>query len=514
MTPTWRRPQGVALMVVLASLVVPVTVVADAAPAGAATPTVSLPSKTINQVEGNSGTTSVTLTASLSEASTSTVTVAYATADGTAKSADADYVSKSGTLSFPPGVTSQPIAVAVNGDTKIEDYELFSVVLSAPTNAVLGRTTEKVQILNDDRPELSMADVNVTEGQAANFSLRLLVRYYQPITLTAQTVDGTAIAPGDYTAVSKSILLAAGTKPTLAVTVPTVADDVPEPGETFTLDVSSADIAATVRRTATITWNLQSFSFPIRGIFYYGWFPGTWSVGTNYHPTLGQYSSADPNVIQQHITWMQQANLQVAIASWWGPGHTTDTSLTSELAGAAGTNFQWSVYYEAEGYSAPKSTKIGTDLAALWQRAQSPNWLHVQGKPVIFVYGSAGDACGTVTRWKNAPGRANWFVVMKVFGGFAACANQPDDWHQYAPANATQDHLPYSYVISPGFWKFGETPRLDRDPVRWGQNVHDMLASGARWQLVTTFNEWGEGTGVEPTTEFGTSYLDTLANGG
>jgi hypothetical protein len=279
--------------------------------------------------------------------------------------------------------------------------------------------------------------------------------------------------------------------------------------------VSGTAIAASVRATATIAWHLQSMSFPIRGVFYYGWFPSTWSAGSWYHPSLGQYSSADPAVIAQHIAWMQHAKVQVAIASWWGPGHVTDTNLTAELGGANGTNFLWSAYYEAEGYGAPSSAKISIDLAALWGRAQSANWLHVGGKPVIFVYGSSADGCATVTRWKKAVGRSNWFVVMKVVSGYASCVDQPDDWHQYAPSNAVQAHLPHSYVIAPGFWKFGESaPRLVRDAARWSQNIRDMVASGAHWQLVTTFNEWGEGTGVEPTSEFGTQFLDALATDG
>jgi hypothetical protein len=228
----------VAFVAVLASSGVALSMVGNVSPAGAATPTVRLPAATRNQVEGNSGTTTVTLTASLSQASASTVTVDYATADGTAKSSDADYVSTSGTLTFAPGVTSQPIAVQVNGDTKLEDYELFSVKLSAPTNAVLGRATESVQILNDERPELSMTDVNVAEGRTATFSPRLIERYYQAIVLAAQTADGTATAPSDYTAVDASITIPAGSKTAVTVGVPTVADGVPEPGETFTLDVS------------------------------------------------------------------------------------------------------------------------------------------------------------------------------------------------------------------------------------------------------------------------------------
>lgn len=256
-------------------------------------------------------------------------------------------------------------------------------------------------------------------------------------------------------------------------------------------------------------------SFPVRGMFYYGWYPGNWSTGSKYQPSLGQYSSADPAVIRQHIAWMQHAKVGVAIASWWGPGHVTDTNLTTELNASAGTTFQWSAYYEAEGYGGPTATKIGNDLATLWTRAQGANWLHVNGKPVIFVYGNGNDACSSVTRWKNAPGRTNWYVVMKVFTGYKTCANQPDDWHQYGPAVAEDAQNPYSFTISPGFWKSGATkPRLTRDLTRFKQNIRDMIASGARWQLVTTFNEWGEGTGVEPTTEFGTTYLDALATDG
>ena len=42
-----------------------------------------------------------------------------------------------------------------------------------------------------------------------------------------------------------------------------------------------------------------------------------------------------------------------------------------------------------------------------------------------------------------------------------------------------------------------------------------MISSGAEFQLVTTFNEWGEGTAVEPAPEWASSsgngnFLDVL----
>ena len=59
------------------------------------------------------------------------------------------------------------------------------------------------------------------------------------------------------------------------------------------------------------------------------------------------------------------------------------------------------------------------------------------------------------------------------------------------------------------------TPRLARDLTHFNQNIRDMIASKAPFQLVTTFNEWGEGTSVESSTEWQSAsgygaYLDAL----
>src|SRR5207248_11543938 len=49
------------------------------------------------------------------------------------------------------------------------------------------------------------------------------------------------------------------------------------------------------------------------------------------------------------------------------------------------------------------------------------------------------------------------------------------------------------------------TPRLARDPATFTTSVQAMAASKAPWQLVTTFNEWGEGTSVESAQEWASS---------
>src|SRR5262249_14125399 len=143
------------------------------------------------------------------------------------------------------------------------------------------------------------------------------------------------------------------------------------------------------------------------------------------------------------------------------------------------------------------------------------NFLHVNGKPVLFMYNSSVSSCADVQTWvtKNA---GRFYLSPQVFSGYKSCSIQPDTWHQYGPGSAESSQLPYSFSISPGFWHRIEAgPRLTRNPARWRTNVADMIASGAQWQLITTFNEWGEGTAVEDAKEWNSctgfgAYLDAL----
>src|SRR5262249_55469867 len=108
--------------------------------------------------EGNSGTTNAVFTLTLSAPLTQGVTVQYATGDGTAKASTGDYVAGSGQVSFAPGVVSQVVTVAVNGDSVNEANENFSVNLFSPVGVVLGKGTGVATIVNDDPlPSLSVA---------------------------------------------------------------------------------------------------------------------------------------------------------------------------------------------------------------------------------------------------------------------------------------------------------------------------------------------------------------------
>ncbi len=267
-----------------------------------------------------------------------------------------------------------------------------------------------------------------------------------------------------------------------------------------------------------------NLSAPIRAAFFYPWFPNAWRQGgidpfTNFTPSLGRYSSSDPNTIRQQLDLADDAHIDAFIASWWGIGHHTDEAMpallnTTTSSGSPHPGLKWTIYYEPEGYGDPSASELVADLRYLSANYfNHPSYLSIDGKPVVFVWAESSDGAGMAQRWADAKAQfgSNLHVVLKVYSGYRSTNPQPDSWHQYGPAVAYSEHAPHSATVSPGFWLAGQNPRLERDLARFEQDVVRMNNAGTFWQLITSWNEWGEGTSIEPATEFGAGYINALA---
>jgi hypothetical protein len=270
--------------------------------------------------------------------------------------------------------------------------------------------------------------------------------------------------------------------------------------------------------------DLSQPSFPIRAAFYYAWYPEAWSRRSifpysRFEPTLDFYDADDARVVRAHLDALRYAHLEAGIYSWWGPAGypPTDVRFWRYLAAARSTPFRWALYYEREGYENPSVDRIRSDLEYIRDLyAWKPAYLKVDGRFVVFVYGGAGDTCRSLAeRWHDA-NTVGAYVVLKAFDGYLSCDPQPEGWHEYSADLPEYSLGSDAFMISPGFDEASSAePRLARDPVRWREDVTAMAASGARWQLVLSFNEWAEGTSVESATEwsspsgFGT-YLDVM----
>jgi ribosomal protein L35AE/L33A len=212
--------------------------------------------------EGNSGSSVLTFTATLSGPSTSTVTVSARTADATALSGSDYTATGPTTLTFAAGSTTQTFAVPVLGDTLDEVAETFVVNLTSATNATIADAQAVGTITDDDpTPTLSIADIAVTEGNSgsasATFTISLSAASAQSITVTAQTAPNTALAGSDFTSTGPTVLTFAPGDVTKSFVVPILGDVVVESTESFFVNLTlptNATIADS-QATATITDN-------------------------------------------------------------------------------------------------------------------------------------------------------------------------------------------------------------------------------------------------------------------
>ncbi len=207
--------------------------------------------------EGNTGTTVAEFTVSLSAAYDQPVTVSYTTADGSATTADGDYVTRTGALTFNPGEPlTQTIRITVNGDRRGEPNEAFSVQLSGVTNAFLA-DGQGVGTIADDEPRITIDNASIAEGNRGTklltFMVRLSFAYDVPVTVDFATADGSAtVADNDYLAAAGTVTFNPG-QTTQMVTVTINGDKRREPNETFVVNLSNASNALIVDAQAIVT---------------------------------------------------------------------------------------------------------------------------------------------------------------------------------------------------------------------------------------------------------------------
>ncbi len=224
-------------------------------------------------------------------------------------------------------------------------------------------------------------------------------------------------------------------------------------------------------------------------------------------PANELYSENNYNIFKWQMGKMAEAKIEVAIASWWGQGTREDITFNNVINSFMGKsdnpypNLRWAVYYEDEGFSDPAVSVLVSDLTYIKNKyAGSPYMLKINGKPVMFVYAGVNDAGGMAQRWKDANAAVGnyFYTVLKVYPGSNTDPNQPSAWHQYAPAARSGTDGKDYYFISPGFWLDGNPERLPRSLTEFDTAAKNMVSASVAWKLIETWNEWGEGTSVEP----------------
>jgi subtilisin family serine protease len=200
----------------------------------------------------------VTLTVTRTGGTVGTAVVSYATSNGTAQ-APGDYTAKSGTLTFPPGVTSRTITVATINDVAIgEPIETFSVALSNPSpspgTTIGANSSVGVTITDGDAPgslQFTTSAQSVNEGAAVMLTVTRTGGTTGIVTVQYATGSVSATAGIDYTAASGVLTFANGVASRTLV-IATKADTAQEGPEIFTVTLSSPGGGAALGAQSTV----------------------------------------------------------------------------------------------------------------------------------------------------------------------------------------------------------------------------------------------------------------------
>ncbi len=243
-----------------------------------------------------------------------------------------------------------------------------------------------------------------------------------------------------------------------------------------------------------------------------GYFPPiTWSSNylpdypdSQWNPSVQLFDSRDPEVLRWQDNCMRRAGVDIAVSSWWGIQRHEDVALLKAIRICK--SVQWCIYYEQEGYGDPSPQQIYDDLKYIIDTyGPSRNYAKIDGKWLVFVY----RARNCTSRWYEAKNMlaADGYPVYLNADTSSYYSTPPEPWdaihtyRSYSREGSSETPFDDSAWISPGCWVYGRaTPALDRS-LNGFASAWNGLVNGRkhyRFILIETWNEWHEGTQIEP----------------
>jgi hypothetical protein len=266
--------------------------------------------------------------------------------------------------------------------------------------------------------------------------------------------------------------------------------------------------------------------------------PGRRDLGATHYPEGGPYDSADPVRVRRQLAAARAAGLDGFAVSWWGREREDPRVLGTVFREAHAAGLVIAPYYETGELWPRGAAGVAADLRALLDRhGAEPAWLRIADAPVVFLYAShrlrapAWDAVrarlagrgprlflvADVPRPEWLAARPGWlgrFEALHVYTpvGFLARGRDLGATYRSLAELARAAGRPFVAAVAPGF-----DDRRIRAPgtlvERAGGATYDAtwraaLAAAPAGVLVASWNEWHEGSEIEPSREHGARYLE------
>lgn len=264
-------------------------------------------------------------------------------------------------------------------------------------------------------------------------------------------------------------------------------------------------------------------------------FGGKRMVDSPNYPLDGPYDSLDPVVIERQFRELEHAGVDGSIVSWWGIGDYSDRVLDALVDKAEGSDYRITLYYETPMVKRRKGEHteaecIFDDMKCILDRhAHKDAWLKVDGRPVIVIYVVDTYPLAVWQEVKDGLKKEGYdpFFLGDTFD--LEALSVMDGLHTYNPVGrlVRGEDLTATYrQVAAGVHSEGKLfaatvlPGFDDRKIRtpgtflarenggcYNKTWHAALACDPEWVLITSWNEWHEGSEIEPSCENGSEYL-------
>ncbi|MBN1813954.1 MAG: hypothetical protein JXA14_19110 [Anaerolineae bacterium] len=331
------------------------------------------------------------------------------------------------------------------------------------------------------------------------------------------------------------------TTPTKPGAIPT-ATDAPSAAPTTTPSPS-------LTPTPTLPPAVGTDPSPRVAAFYYPWYrtpgaDGYWDhwdgefhppldIPSDYYPALGAYSVADRVVLAQHFAWLREAGVGVIISSWWGQRSREDQAVPLLLDVAEYYGIK--VAFHIEPYGGRTAHRLVDDVEYLYTRygdhpafyrSTAPSrWSpDTRSKGLFFVW-----AISVPDHDSPAVGPGYWqgamdaihalpdggLVIANATEGYWVDGGHFDGLYNYATLHLDRSSFSWARTLPPDAWyvpsvlsgfsaqRIGysdDTYVPRRDGATYEEQWEAALGQGVEPAMVTitSFNEWHEGSQIEP----------------
>ena len=254
-----------------------------------------------------------------------------------------------------------------------------------------------------------------------------------------------------------------------------------------------------------------------------------------YHPLTDPYASDDATILDYQCLLMKYTGIDGVMVDWYGTQQKNDypqneTNTKALLKAVEKAKLRMAIVYEdatLDGLDdSGKQAQARSDMQYLNSNYfKSESYVKIGDNPLLLCFGP--QQLTAPKGWNFAFGTLATKPQFIVLNGFSSRANDSNYTNSQGEFLWVNPHPDYSiaknyqmYIAGamPGFHDHykesgqgnGYTTYDREDGALFERQLDAAKNAGLEWVQISTWNDYGEGTIIEPTTEFGYQYLEIV----